>query len=41
MGLLDALGGLFGLYCMVRGISNVQKGKMEPLPFIGNWKLIK
>ena len=34
-------GTIFGIYGMIRGIGNVLKGKKEPLPLIGNWKLIK
>lgn len=48
-GLMTILGGeaiagvasIFSLYCMIKGISNVLKGKKEPLPFIGGWSLIK
>ena len=29
------------LYGMIRGIGSVLKGKKEPLPLIGKWKLIK
>ena len=39
-----ALGGiveLYGLFCTVKGISNVLRGKKEPLPFIGGIKLLK
>ena len=34
-------GGIFALYGMIRGIGSVLKGKKEPLPLIGKWKLIK
>lgn len=40
-GLLVTLGSIFNIYCMVKGINNVLKGKMEPLPFIGNIKILK
>lgn len=31
----------FNLYCIVKGIQNVVRGKMEPLPIIGSIRLIK
>ncbi len=34
---LAALGGMFSLFCMVKGIGNVLKGKKEPLPLIGRF----
>ncbi len=40
-GLFPLVGLGFGVYCMVKGIRNVLSGKKEPLPLIGNWKLIK
>ena len=40
-GLFSLAGTAFGIYCMVKGITNVSQGKKEPLPLIGNWKLIK
>ena len=40
-GLVGAAGSVFGLYCMIKGISNVLKGKKEPLPLIGNFKFLK
>lgn len=40
-GLIPAAGGIFALYGMIKGMSNVAKGKKEPLPLIGSWKLIK
>lgn len=40
-GLVAAAGSVFGLYCMVKGISNVLKGKKEPLPLIGGFKFLK
>lgn len=42
---MDGLLGLavvgFDLYCIVKGIQNVLRGKMEPLPLIGGIRLIK
>ena len=32
---------IFSLYCMIKGISNVLKGKKEPLPLIGKLKFLK
>ena len=40
-GLFPLAGGIFAVYSMIKGIGNVLKGKKEPLPLIGNWKLIK
>ena len=40
-GLVGAAGSIFGLYCMIKGIGNVLKGKKEPLPLIGNFKFLK
>ena len=40
-GLLATAGSFFSLYCMVKGISNVLKGKKEPLPLIGGFKFLK
>ena len=40
-GLLAAAGSCFSIYCMFKGISNVLKGKKEPLPLIGGIKLLK
>ena len=40
-GIFPVAGTIFGIYGMIRGIGNVLKGKKEPLPLIGNWKLIK
>ncbi len=40
-GMLAAAGGLFSLYCCIKGISNVLKGKKEPLPLIGKLRLLK
>lgn len=39
--LLIAAGGLFRIFCMVKGILNVSQGKKEPLPLIGNWKIFR
>lgn len=41
LGILGAAATIFQIYGAVKGISNVLRGKKEPLPFIGNWKLIK
>lgn len=38
---LASLAGIFTIYCMIKGIGNVRKGKKEPLPFIGGLKLLK
>ena len=38
LGGLAALISGFSLYCTFKGISNVLKGKKEPLPFIGKFK---
>ena len=38
---LGAIGGMFSLYCTIKGISNVVKGKREPLPLIGGIQLFK
>ncbi|MBQ3276803.1 MAG: hypothetical protein IJH47_07105, partial [Oscillospiraceae bacterium] len=40
-GLFSLAGMAFAIFGMVKGIGNVLKGKKEPLPLIGNWKLIK
>lgn len=40
-GLIPAAGGIFTVYCMIKGIGNVLKGKKEPLPLIGKIKLFK
>ena len=40
-GLLATAGSCFSIYCMIKGISNVLKGKKEPLPLIGGIKLLK
>ena len=40
-GFLAAVVELFGLYCTVKGIINVIRGKKEPLPLIGGIKLLK
>lgn len=38
---LGFIAGCFSLYCIVKGISNVLKGKKEPLPLIGKITLFK
>lgn len=38
---IAGVAGIFSLYCMVKGISNVLKGKKEPLPLIGKFKFLK
>lgn len=38
---IAGVAGIFSLYCMIKGISNVLKGKKEPLPLIGKIKLLK
>ena len=38
---IAGVAGVFSLYCMVKGISNVLKGKKEPLPLIGKLKFLK
>lgn len=40
-GLVGLAGGVFTLFCMVKGISNVLHGKKEPLPLIGGFNLLK
>ncbi len=40
-GLIGTAGSVFSIYCMVKGISNVLKGKKEPLPLIGGFKFLK
>ncbi len=39
LGGLAALISGFSLYCTIKGIGNVLKGKKEPLPFIGKFKI--
>ena len=38
---IAGVAGVFSLYCMIKGISNVLKGKKEPLPLIGKFKFLK
>lgn len=40
-GPLRAAGILFSIYCAIKGISSVRKGKKEPLPLIGKLKLFR
>lgn len=40
-GVARSLGGIFALYCLVKGLMNVSKGKRSPLPVIGDISLIK
>ena len=41
IGLIGLAGGAFTLFCMVKGISNVLRGKKDPLPLIGGIDLLK
>ena len=40
-GPLRAAGILFSIYCTIKGINNVRKGKKEPLPLIGKFHFLK
>ena len=40
-GLLAVAASLFCVYCLVRGAKNVAAGRMSPLPFIGNFQVLK
>jgi uncharacterized membrane protein len=36
-----SLGSIFALYCLIKGLVNVSRGKRSPLPIIGEISLIK
>lgn len=38
--LIELAGGLFALYCMIRGIRSVRRGRRDKLPLIGEFKIL-
>jgi len=39
-GLVEAAGGIFALYCIIRGIRSVLKGRKDKLPLIGDFRIL-
>ena len=40
-GLIQGVGGLFALFCMVKGVISVVNGRLDKLPLLGDIRLIK